>query len=66
MRSFANLQGMEPNNTSFNLICTREKLHSIMNLNFTVNNFPQVDMEEQLAEEESEDRDECVSIEHKI
>lgn len=43
------------NNTSFNLIVTKEKLCSLMNLNFTVNNLPQLDVERLSFEEQSED-----------
>jgi hypothetical protein len=53
------------NNTSFNMMATKEKLHSIMNINFTVNHLP-IDMGQNMFSEESEDEDECVSIEHKI
>lgn len=38
-----------------------------MNLNFTVNHLPQLDVERLSFAEQSEDEDdECVSIEHKI
>jgi hypothetical protein len=40
LTSIRNLQFGELNNTSFNLITTKEKLHSIMNINFTVNHLP--------------------------
>jgi hypothetical protein len=66
LTSIRNLQFGEVNNTSFNLIATKEKLHSIMNINFTVNNLP-LDMGQAMFSEESaEEDDECVSIEHKI
>jgi hypothetical protein len=37
-----------------------------MNLNFTLNNLPQIGMDQRMYPEESEEDDECVSIEHKI
>lgn len=65
LTSIRNLQFADANNTSFNLIVTKEKLHSIMNLNMTVNHLP-LDMGQAMFSEESDEEDECVSIEHKI
>ena len=59
------MQLFDVNNTSFNMMATKEKLHSMMNINFTVNHLP-TDMGQDMFSEESEDEDECVSIEHKI
>lgn len=44
---------------------TKEKIHSLLNINFSANMLPQADMGFMKFEEES-DHDECVSIEHKI
>ena len=52
--SVRNMQNGEMhNNTSFNLIGTKEKLCSLMNLNFTVNHLPQLDVERLSFEEQS-------------
>lgn len=56
LTSIRNLQFGEVNNTSYNLITTKEKLHSIMNLNMTVNHLP-LDMGQAMFSEESEEED---------
>jgi hypothetical protein len=61
----ANLQNAEiVDQTSFNLLCMREKAHSIMNLNFTVKHIPQPDMEQRVSEESGSE--EAVSIEEQM
>ena len=40
-----------PQNISFNLLGTKEKLHSLMNLNFSVNKLPHHDFGEVKYEE---------------
>jgi hypothetical protein len=50
------------NNVSFNLLGTKERLGSLLNLNFTINRLPLVS----LGEMYHEDQDESVSIADKI
>ena len=56
-----------PHNVSFNILGTKERLQSLINLNFTVNKLPMADLGNVDFDDEEEDRDdELASIEHKI
>lgn len=51
------------NNVSFNLLGTKEKLNSLLNLNFTINRMPLAELQEV---DYAENDDDSASIAHKI